>query len=319
MHIPECVTGKAYKNIKEDAAKNASPPPASAPEPPPALEPEPEPEPAVAPSPLPATGPEPASTPELEPAATPAAHAAVKSQGGYPDNPIDRPLVLPPMMLEGRGGLFLFRFSFGGAGFANTTGLDLGAGFGVMDNLEAGIGGNLFYNTIDVGYPILLSPSVKSGDMAVYGKYDLSSLLSAVAGDQLEVAGRLTLNLPFEDGSSFGIGLSTPARYKINDMFAAVGDVSLSTFFASSTVFILGVDVGAMVEPVDKLAIEAKLGLLPASGYGNSSLLVPLFVRGQYTVMDGLDAYASFGFPDLKTLHGHVVFFQVGAAYRYGF
>jgi hypothetical protein len=224
-----------------------------------------------------------------------AAEPEIVAPTGYPTAEIDRPLALPPMTLEPRGMFDLMRIMD-----TNVISLQLGAGFGIIDNVEAGL---LF--------PLVLSPDMDVGDMPIYGLYELGPFMDG----QLRAAGRLTLIMPL--ATDFGLLLDAPVKFKFHDMFAAIGGVGLGLRFANDTIFLLNFDVGALVQAMEALAFELRFGIHLWMADA-SQTLIPLYFRAQYTLMGDLDVFAEFGFADLKEAGADWIQFTIGAAYRLG-
>jgi hypothetical protein len=214
---------------------------------------------------------------------------------GYPTAEIDRPLALLPMTLEPFGEFDLMRIAD-----TNIISLQLGTGFGIIDNLEAGL-----------RFPLVLSPDMDVGDMPIYGLYELGPFMDG----QLRTAGRLTLIMPL--ATDFGLLLDAPVKFKFHDMFAAIGGVGLGMTFADDTIFWLNFDFGALVQAMEALAFELRFGIHLGIA-DNTATLIPLYFRGQYTLMGDLDVFAQFGFFDLKEAGADWIQFTVGAAYRLG-
>ena len=221
----------------------------------------------------------------------------IVSPTGYPTAEIDRPLALPKMTLEPLGEFDLNRIAD-----TNVISLKLGAGFGIIDNLEAGL---LF--------PLVLSPDMDVGIMPIYGLYEIGPFMDG----QLRTAGRLTFYIPIPEHSDFGLLLDAPVKFKFHDMFAAIGGVGLGMTFADDTVFLLNFDLGALVQAMEALAFELRFGIHLHIA-DNTATLIPLYFRGQYTLMGDLDAYVEFGFADLKEAGADWIQFTIGAAYRLG-
>ncbi len=220
---------------------------------------------------------------------------------GYPTAEIDRPLALPKMTLEPLGEFDLTRLSFGNND-TNRVSLHFGAGFGIIDNLEAGL---LF--------PLVLSPDFDVGDMPLYGLYEVGPFMDG----QLRAAGRLTLHIPIQSETFYFLA-DAPVKFKFHDMFAAIGGVGLGMSFPEdNTTFWLNFDFGALVQPMEALAFEIRFGV-HAGIADNSATLLPLYFKGQYTLMGDMDLYAEFGFWDLKDAGADWIQFTFGAAYRLG-
>lgn len=229
---------------------------------------------------------------------------SVVSPSSYPTAEIDRPLALPKMTLEPIG-----TFGFNRIVETNIISLSFGASFGIMDNLEAGLGGYSVLSMLGPGFPIILSPDFDVGDMGLYGLYELDPMMDG----NLRLAGRLTLNLPLQ--SDFNFVLDVPVKFKLHDMFAAVGDVGLGLMFADDTVFFLLFDFGALVQPIEALALSLNFGI--HVGIASETLtMIPLGIRAQYTLIGALDAFLQFGFADLKDAGADWIVFTLGACYR---
>jgi hypothetical protein len=220
---------------------------------------------------------------------------------GYPTAEIDRPLALPKMTLEPLGEFNLTRMSIGNDD-TNVIALHIGTGFGIIDNLEAGL---LF--------PLVLSPDMDVGDMPLYGLYELGPFMDG----QLRAAGRLTLHIPIQSEVFYFLA-DAPVKFKFHDMFAAIGGVGLGmSFIENNTTFWLNLDIGALVQPMEALAFEIRFGV-HAGLAEHGGTLIPLYFKGQYTLMGDLDVYAQFGFWDLNNFGADWIQFTIGAAYRLG-
>ncbi len=235
--------------------------------------------------------------------------------GAYPGAEIDRPLVLPPMMLEARGGLTFAHTSVDlgplGSESSNIVGLFAGAGFGVVDGLEAGIGGGFFPSGPGLGLQLLLSPDFDVGDLPLYAMYDLTGLLG-VSG--LEVAGRLTMNLPL--ATEFGLLADAPFKLKLNETIAVIGNAGLGVQLGDAGL-LLALNGGGLIQATDQIAVSATLGMLAFVG-DDSTVLVPLAVRGEYNLIEFLDVFAELSFVDLNNWGADWILVQAGASYRLG-
>ncbi len=307
--------GKTKKTAPAAAAPTPTPAPEPAPEsapaPPPAAEP--------APAEHPAESTSAASVPaaEAEAEATPRA-AATSDSGAYPGPEIQRPLVLPPMMLEARGGFIFQRLSFdlgplGGTSSTNSIGLFAGGGFGIMEGLEAGIGGGFYSNGPGLGLLLVLSPEVDIGDLPLYGMYDLTAMLGV---EGLQIAARVSFNLPLQ--SDFAVLADAPVRFHINDMFAVIGDVGIGGQIGDADGLLIMANAGPQAQVTDMVAVSATLGMLMRAGSG-SSVMVPLAVHGDFNILESLDAYVDFSFIDLNNFGADWILIQGGVAYRLDF
>ena len=229
---------------------------------------------------------------------------------GYPTAEIDRPLALPPMTLEP-----FLKMHFDIVDPDNWIGLRMGTGFGIVDNIEAGI-----------EFPLSFSPEFRAGDLQLYGLYDLGKMLS----DALFVAGRLTAIIPMSDlhlnewfGSAFAILVDAPVKFKFHDMFAAIGGLGLGYrvgrdmgAYEAPNFFLLFVDVGVLVQPIEELAVSLLFGVHTFIG-DDSDAAYPMKFRGQYSLMGDLDLFLELGFMNLEHA-GDWVQLLFGATYRLG-
>lgn len=229
---------------------------------------------------------------------------------GYPTAEIDRPLALPKMTLEP-----FVKMHFDIIEPDNWIGLRMGTGFGIVDNIEAGI-----------EFPLSFSPEFKAGDLQLYGLYDLGKMMD----DALFVAGRLTAIIPLADlhlnqwfGAAFVIFADAPVKFKFHDMFAAVGGVGLGYLvgrdmgaYEAPNFFLLFFDVGVLVQPMDELALTLLFGVHTYIG-DDSDAAYPMKFRGQYSLMGDLDLFLELGFMNLED-GADWVQLLFGAAYRLG-
>jgi hypothetical protein len=224
--------------------------------------------------------------------------------GGYPVSEIDRPLALPRMTLEPRLN-FDIDFFHGGDNWFSTM---LGAGFGMIDNLEAGI-----------DLALSFSPHVYAG-MRLYGLYEFGKFLDG----KLRAAGQLQLFIPFSKkffaywgGSAVTMLAGAPVKFKLSDMFALIGDLGMGFLIGhdpAPNYFLLQVDAGVLVQPIEPLAISLEFGVLAYLG-SNSDAAVPMTFKGQYTLVGDLDLFVEFAFKDLSN-GADWVQLMFGAAYR---
>jgi hypothetical protein len=234
----------------------------------------------------------------------------IVSPTGYPTAEIDRPLALPPMTLEP-----FVKMHFDIIEPDNWIGLRMGTGFGILDNIEAGI-----------EFPLSFSPEFKAGDLQLYGLYDLGKMM----GDALFVAGRLTAIIPLADlhlnqwfGSAFVILADAPVKFRFHDMFAAVGGVGLGYSigrdmgaFEVPNFFLLFFDAGVLVQPMEELAVTLLFGVHAYIG-DDSDSVIPMKFRGQYSMMGDVDLFLELGFMNLED-GADWVQLLFGAAYRLG-
>ncbi len=243
--------------------------------------------------------PAPAEAPKPAPATT---GTQLVSPAGYPISEIDRPLVLPSLVLEPRVGLQT-DFVPGD----NWVGVPMGLGLGLMDIMELGL-----------EIPWAFSPDWKFGTMNVYGAYEMPSMLD----NRLRLAGKLDLFVPLSDSyrgthfmSDFSLMLSGQAKLKVHDMIAPVGALGLG-FGVNEGYFLLNLDLGLMVQPIEPLSISFLVGVHNFLG-DNSRTWAPLSLRAQYVLMGEMDLYVDFGFADLSDAGADWVQLLVGVNFRF--
>ncbi|HOX42006.1 MAG TPA: hypothetical protein PK668_00325 [Myxococcota bacterium] len=255
--------------------------------------------------------------PADKPADAPADNSIVVPPDAYPKAEIDRPLALLPLVLEPRF-WFIFDGHLGepdGGNEDNWVALKLGAGFGIIDNLEAGI-----------SFPLGLSPSVRGGDFQIYGIYELSDLLGVDGmrlGVDLDMNIRTSKSYNYLWGRKFGMNIGTPFKYKFHEMVGMTAKLNLGFAVNDPSFFLLGLEVGGMIQPIDWVVIELLFGLDGWIG-DHSALYLPLTLRSAFTPIPELDIFVELGFPDLnydKDGHYQGFWMQImgGVAYRFGF
>jgi hypothetical protein len=222
----------------------------------------------------------------------------IVSPTGYPTAEIDRPLALPKMTLEP-----FLKMHFDIIDPDNWIGLRMGTGFGIIDNLEAGI-----------EFPLSFSPEFRAGDLQLYGF----------------VAGRVTAIIPLADlhlnqwaAAAFAIMADAPVKFKFHDMFAAVGGVGIGYLIGRErggldlpNFFLLFFDAGVLVQPMEELAVTLMFGVHTYIG-DDSDAAYPMKFRGQYSLMGDLDLFLELGFMNLED-GADWVQLLFGAAYRLG-
>ncbi len=237
--------------------------------------------------------------------AAPAAQVVVPST--YPTAEIDRPFALRPLVIEVRAGVILDFLSMRRAD--NQFAVKLEAGFGVFDDLEAGISA-----------PLMFAPEVRMGDLQFYGLYELSSLLP----DSLFLATRLDFVIPLSDfysywyGADFAMMLNVPFRYKIVGMLAVIAELGMGFgLFPGDDAFLFFVEGGVLVQPIEALALELTIGAHWLAGQNTTAL--PMRLRGQYTLIGDLDLFFETSFLDLNNWGADWFQVIIGGAFRIGF
>jgi hypothetical protein len=242
----------------------------------------------------------------------------------YPISQVDRPLALPRLMIRPELDLGVNFFNKGGTvALENVVGIDLGVAFGVIDNLEIGIGifDTPMYEENIQRFPISISPAVHAGRIPVYGLYEFGPFFE----NRLRVAARLTLNGHFDadkyDGQfgKFWMLADALAKYKIHTVVAAVAGMGMGFQTGNSVdAFLFNFDMGALVQPLEPLAFRLTVGFhVKARDFGTT--FIPLMLRVQYTLLGDLDLFVDTGFPDLNEAHANWFSLIGGAAYRVQF
>jgi hypothetical protein len=245
-----------------------------------------------------------------EPESDAAAQPEIVTPDAYPTAEIDRPFALPPLVLEPRAQVI---FDFVNIRrMDNQFAIGLGAGFGIIEDLEAGI-----------AIPMSVAPRVRLGDLHIYGLYDVGWAI----GQAIQLAGRLNFIIPiphdtrysYWDGVDFALLLDTPFKFKIIDMLAVIADLGIGwgLFDPGDDAFLLFFDAGVLFQAMEALAIEFTCGAHVFAGKDYTA--VPMHLKGQYTLIGDLDLFVDFSFRDLNKLNAD--WFQVlfGAAFRIGF
>jgi hypothetical protein len=144
--------------------------------------------------------------PEPAPAWAPAEEAgpAADEERAWPTPLVQRPLTLPRGVLRGDADLGYFRVPSAPSA-QHVIALNIGAGFGITDDLEAGILLLPFYGEPKAG-------DYWFGHMALYGMYRF------IEGD-VEVGARVEVLLPTQtrDQAFFGVNLAVPVLLRLND------------------------------------------------------------------------------------------------------
>ncbi len=232
--------------------------------------------------------------------------ATFVSPDHYPESEIDRPLVLLPMVIEPRLDMILDFISI--KSMDNQFLTRMGAGFGIVDNLEAGM-----------SVPLMFTPKVRVGDLEMYGMYDLTWLLN----DVVDLAGRMKFVIPLSNTASywpnadFAMLVDAPAKYKIIDMLAAIADLGMGfALYPGDDAFLFFLDAGVLFQPLGPLSAQWTIGVHMFAGQNNTT--VPMRLRVQYTLIGDLDLWADMSFVDLNNLGADWFQLLFGAAFRIG-
>jgi len=169
----------------------------------------------------------------------------------YPARFTERPLTLPALTLRGDVGFQAVHFDLGPMFSDFSTGLGTGFGFGILDDLEVGLGGSSIAPTLLAVYSSaglrglggVTSPEEARGFVQpeLYGRYRF------FASEQAEVGAEIAFSFPTDD-ADFGLSVAVPARLRFGESFAL--DLALAFF----TTF--GEDIDGDLDPLFSLALN---------------------------------------------------------------
>jgi hypothetical protein len=236
-------------------------------------------------------------------APAPAASATVSMGMGpftkesYPEEYVNRPLTLVAGMVEGRAGLAYVRASFtdamGMTTVSDATALGVEAGYGITDQIEAGLSTGL---GIDPDFEW-------SESLGLYGMY------LALDQDKLDVAARLDVPLSFVDGDDTfsGFVLGAPVRYLVMPQLAVyAGHGLLPIRTADPSQVDLDLNVGVAFQALPKLAVrlDTQPASIAISGDGNETStygdFIPVSLLGLYAITNKIDVVVQIAFPSLE-------------------
>ena len=171
--------------------------------------------------------------------------------GAYPVTFTERPLTLPALTVRGSLGFQLIHFDLGPMFTDFSTAVGTGIGFGIVDDLEVGLGASPIASTLQGVYATsalrglggVTSPEEARGFIQpeLYGRYRF------FASDVAEVGAELAFSLPTDD-TDFGLSVGVPARLRFGGRFAL--DLALAFFTA------FGEDVMGDLDPFFTLGLN---------------------------------------------------------------
>lgn len=222
-----------------------------------------------------------------------AREAAAQNAGDYPVRLVARPQTIPARTLRLDGefvvnGLSACITVLGTTRCesATATGLNLGAAFGVTNELEVGA-------TV---VPLQLTESFAYRNPSLYARYQFFRNAGMQAGVELSAT------IPVQDGSKFGLQLGVPYWYAFSDMF----QLRTGAFYALTLTDPVshGVTVPLVfnLNFTDNVHGALRTGVnLPFQNTGDT-LSIPLGVEGGFALAGDnnrplLDLVASFSFP----------------------
>ena len=199
--------------------------------------------------------------------------------GQLPLRQADRPITLTEGTLRADADLLFID----GVGDLNVN-LNVGAGFGISDDLEVGA-------TV---LPLAISPDFDYGNPSLYARFRF------LPGD-LEVGAEARVVLPVQEGSDFAVGVGLPVRFHADAIRIDTG-AFVNLTFASDVVVGLGVPLELRFSLDENLYFGGRTGFNIATfDAAGDSIFVPLGALAGYTVAQGshplVDIEAGFTFP----------------------
>jgi hypothetical protein len=188
------------------------------------------------------------------------ADVPVPEESGLPVSYAQRPLTLPQYTLRADllGGVY--HVGLGGFGSLELGLLALGAGFGILDDLEIDV----------VVVPLLLGDDITAGDNDVlYGNPAVGATYRFVAHEVVDVGASLAFSIPVDDNRFFGIQPGIPVRVR----FAEIGRLDTGIYFSAL------IPVSDEVNDGDAIGAWAAGGLAPYPIFGDAGLPLRLSVN----------------------------------------
>ncbi len=236
------------------------------------------------------------SAPATGPA--PSAQSAEAPEGPYPSNYVERPIVLTRGMLRVDAAINHWRFQVStaaGSVSANATEMRFGAGFGITDDIEAGISYQAIASPLALGmastggFRLQIDPTFDLGDIGAYGRYRL-------ARGQLEAAVEAGVSLPIQ--TDFAFWVAAPIRYTMGALALDTG-LALALFLPSGLTILnvlLPIRPRFALTPALYAGLDTGLQLQLLDGDGWS---IPLGLETGYVLQVGgspLDIFLNFSF-----------------------
>ena len=245
------------------------------------------------------------------------------AESDYPQNYTQRPITLPRFTVRGDAAFTVLRIP-GVPGFSDdyATGMNIGGGFGITDDLEVGISGERI--GLGIGptggrgglLPIAFTPDANFGDPYLYGRYRFLAL------ESFELGAELGLVVPFD--TNFEMVFALPFRARFGEMFSLDGGVEFDLLFADAFDMMgnpdgtdiipsLQISIQPRLAPVDFLFFGIDTGVV-ALDFDSDQTYIPLGFLGGY-VLDleptRIDIYGEFQFPLLFAVGPKDVFQDV--------
>ena len=222
------------------------------------------------------------------------------TKASYPEEYVNRPLTLVRGMVEARAGIVYEKLAFtdpisGTSTSVDSTGLRVEAGYGVTDQVEAGLSTGL---GIDPDFEW-------SKDLGLYGMF------LALDQDKLDVAARVDVPLLFDDCEGCdtfnGFVVGAPVRYLVMDKLALYAGHGLLPIQTSDPSYVdLDLNIGVAFQAMPQLAVrlDTQPLSLAISGDGNETTtygdVIPVSLMGLFAVNNKIDAVLQLGFASLE-------------------
>ncbi len=269
------------------------------------------PQPVADPEPQPVADPVP--PPPGDPAGGTTEEVMMEPPQGYPVTFSQRPLTLPAMTLRGDLGFQILHLDLGLLGDDTVTSLGAGVGFGILDDLEVGLGASPIAATLPSyatalsvrGLSGVLSPDYARGfnQPQLYGRYRF------VSTETVEVGAELGFIFPAND-ADFGMNLAVPARFRFGDNFALDAGLGFFTSFGEDAMGDRDPDFWLTLNLAPRFAMEMfYVGL-------DTGFVMPLGEDPDFTIIPlTFEAGATLGITETMVLdlfaHGGLPYFIV--------
>ena len=241
-----------------------------------------------------------AGTPAAGSAATVTMGMGPFTKESYPEEYVNRPLTLVAGMLEARAGIGYAKLTTtdpvtGMSTTFDATALRVEAGYGINDQIEAGLSTGL---GIDPDFEW-------SKDLGLYAMY------LAVDQDKLDVAARVDVPLFFDDcegcDTFTGFVIGAPVRYMVMDklaVYAGHGLLPIQTADPSAVDIDVNLGVAFQAMPQLALRLDTQPLSIAVSGDANETTsygdFIPVSLMGLYAVTHEIDAVLTLSFPSLE-------------------
>ncbi len=208
-----------------------------------------------------------------------------------------RPLVLEPMTLEASFGA---NINLSKDQVAKNIPMAIGAGFGIIENLEAGLMLNLQF----IKDPDEIN-SFQNPDL--YVRYGIIP----------ELAVELAFNIPVEDGAKLGIAPAVVFSKELHDMFVMNAGLSLSLVLTDPMQKNFYLNLAPTFKPSDCMALALDFGVYMPD-FETDAMTMPLALAVYHTLEKNYDIFGKFGLTNLKEDAIDNRYFLIGFSGRFG-